>query len=289
MYIKATALRAAAPGRARAGRAAWRPVPSRSAGQAGDTDVLAYPTAGLGPALISHTVVVIPRAYFDGFRPPVDPSVLVDATGWLDQPACWPALLYSVGGSPTAAEAFDIDLADLDVMLERMERPGRWPVFCVRLSNGYQMNLLWRNFDDDAGLDYLLTNSDSGQLVRVASLEGCCRGPALSWQELVAVAQLPDPQLTPAERLLMLLPAMTDASMPANAAVIVAEAVTAVGGHRHAEEVANELLTANRHYWGPTEWRDSDGVLVCLGEYSVRRIGGPWADRQLIMAALATG
>jgi len=32
-WIKATALRAAAPGRARAGRAAWRPVPPQRAGQ----------------------------------------------------------------------------------------------------------------------------------------------------------------------------------------------------------------------------------------------------------------
>jgi hypothetical protein len=34
-WIKATALRAAAPGRARAGRAAWRPVPPQRAGQCG--------------------------------------------------------------------------------------------------------------------------------------------------------------------------------------------------------------------------------------------------------------
>ena len=33
-WIKATALRAIAPGRARAGHAAWRPVPPRRAGQA---------------------------------------------------------------------------------------------------------------------------------------------------------------------------------------------------------------------------------------------------------------
>jgi hypothetical protein len=33
--IKATALRAAAPGRARTGRAAWRPVPPQRAGQSG--------------------------------------------------------------------------------------------------------------------------------------------------------------------------------------------------------------------------------------------------------------
>ena len=46
----------------------------------------------------------------------------------------------------------------------------------------------------------------------------------------------------------MLLPAMTDISMPADAAVTVAEAVTEVGGHRHAGEVAKELLSINSHF-----------------------------------------
>lgn len=231
---------------------------------------------------------MIPRVYFDGFRPPVDPSVQVDATGWLDRPACWPALLYLVG-SPTAPEAFDIDLADVDVMLQQMERPDLWPAFSAQLSHGYQMNLLLRNYPDDWGLDYLLTHLDSDHVVVAASLEGCFRGPALSWQELVDVAQLPDPRLDPAERLLMLLPAMTDISMPTDAAATVAGAVTEVGGHRHAEEVANELLSINSHYWGPAEWADSNGMLVCLGNHSMRRIDGSWADRQLVNAALAAG
>ena len=246
------------------------------------------PTAGLGLRPVGHTVVVIHRVYFDGFRPPVDPSVQVDATEWLDHPAGWPALLYLLG-SPTAAKAFDIDPADVDVMLQQMERPDLWPVFSAQLSSGYQMNLLLRNFPDDSGLDYLLTHPDSDHVVVAASLEGCFQGPALSWQELVGVAQLPDPHLDPAERFLMLLSAMTDTSMPADAAAIVAEAVTEVGGHRHPEDAANELLSINSHFWGPAGWADSNGILVCLGNYSVRRIDGPWPDRQLISAALAAG
>jgi len=163
-----------------------------------------------------------------------------------------------------------------------------WPVFSAQLSRGYQMNLLLRNYPGDWGLDYLLTHPDSDHVVVTASLEGNFRGPALSWQELVDVAQLPDPRLDPAERLLMLLPAMTDISMPADAVAIVAEAVTEVGGHWHTEEVANELLSNNSHFWGPVAWADSNGILVCLGNYSTRRIDGSWADRQLINAALAT-
>jgi hypothetical protein len=64
---------------------------------------------------ISHTGIVIPRAYSDGFWPPVDPSVVVDATGWLEQPAGWPALLclgdYSVRriGGPWADRQLIMD------------------------------------------------------------------------------------------------------------------------------------------------------------------------------------
>lgn len=141
----------------------------------------------------------------------------------------------------------------------------QWPVFSVELSDGHRVHLIWRNYVEDAGWDYLLTHSGSGQMARIAALEGCFQGPALPWPELVGLAQRPDTQLASAERLLMLLPAMTDTSMPSNAAAIVAEAVAAVGGRRFSEEVASELLTANDRFWGPTEWRENDGVQVCLG------------------------
>ncbi len=52
----------------------------------------------------------------------------------------------------------------------------------------------------------------------------------------------------------MLLPTMTDISMPADVAVTGAEAVTEVGGHRHAGEVAKELLSINSYFsCGPRE------------------------------------
>ncbi|BCJ67617.1 hypothetical protein GCM10009779_68590 [Polymorphospora rubra] len=71
-------------------------------------------------------MVTLP-GYLDGYQPPVDASVLVDATAWLDDPVFWPALLWSVGGSPTAVEGFDVDPADVDAMLSEMHRPDRWP------------------------------------------------------------------------------------------------------------------------------------------------------------------
>ena len=66
-----------------------------------------------------------------------------------------------------------------------------------------------------------------------------------------------------------------------------AEAVSEVGGQRHCEQVASELLATDR-FWGPTDWQDSGDTKACLGEHSVRWGGGPWLVRHMLRAALAT-
>lgn len=126
--------------------------------------------------------------YLDGFRPEVDPSILFDANAWLDQAAVWPALLYAIGGANTAVDAFDVDPADIDVMLTQLSSPDRWPVFTLDLASDHRIHLVWRNFDGDAGWDYLLAGDAFDEPVPLALLEGHFRGPGLSWPELVTVA-----------------------------------------------------------------------------------------------------
>jgi hypothetical protein len=76
---------------------------------------------------------VLISGYLDGYQPPVDPGILLDTTAWLDQPAVWPALLWAVGGARAAIDAFDVDLADVDVFLDRLGAAERWPVFTINL------------------------------------------------------------------------------------------------------------------------------------------------------------
>ncbi|MEV7228684.1 MULTISPECIES: hypothetical protein [Polymorphospora] len=223
--------------------------------------------------------------YLDGYQPPVDASVLVDATAWLDDPVFWPALLWSVGGSPTAVEGFDVDPADVDAMLSEMDRPDRWPVVSLHLGDGHLAHLVWRNFPDESGQDYLVTLPDVDEPVLVAALEGNFRGPALSWRELATVAAGAGSAPDAARRLLVLLPAIGDAHLPAQATEVVAGALAALGCHRRQAEIADELLAASERFWGAIEWGDRDGVPVCLGSHSDRGFGRPLAELRSIARA----
>lgn len=191
------------------------------------------------------------RRYLSDFHPPVEDSVLFDASSWTMDELFWPAFLFTVGGSGTAAVAFDADPADVEAYAEELHRPGRWPFVVVRLASGHRLYVLFRNFEGDAGWDYLLQPAGTDTVITLAALEGHFRGPAYSWRDLVLVADQPDPVRSAAERLLLLLPAMGDADVPADAEQMVAAAFVAVGGHRHyRRKVSRELLEASHRFWG---------------------------------------
>ncbi|WP_329251878.1 hypothetical protein OG417_07925 [Actinoallomurus sp. NBC_01490] len=208
------------------------------------------------------------RGYLDGYEPPVDESVLVAASEWMDDPRWWPAFLWSVGGSHAAAGAFDVDPADVETMLETLHRTERWPVMSINAAGDSRVFLVWRNFEDDSGWDYLLTAAGSDTPTELAVLDGHFRGPGLSWAELIAMAGQPDGERGPAERLLLLLPAVGDADLLA--ADLVTAAVAAVGARRQQQEIASELLRACERFWGRCEWDTVHEVPVCLGPHSPR-------------------
>ncbi|RZU75023.1 hypothetical protein EV384_3538 [Micromonospora kangleipakensis] len=223
------------------------------------------------------------RGYLDGFQPPVDASVLVDATPWLDDPTFWPAFLLSVGGSFTAAVAFDIDPADVEVYAEEMHQPDRWPIITLDLARGHCLHILFRNFDGDSGWDYLLQPAGSDAVITAAALEGGFHGPALSWSELVTTASQPDSKRSQAERLLLLLPAVGDSGIPRGANNVVASALSATGAQQRQNEVAGELLNASHRFWGDSDWTERRGLPVCLGRHSPRHPEAP-IDRLAMMA-----
>jgi hypothetical protein len=221
--------------------------------------------------------MVIP-GYLDGFTPEVDPSTVFDASGWLDEAAFWPAFLLAAGGARDAPAAFDADLADVDAMLDELQRLDRWPAFALSVGDRHTIHLIWRNFDEDMGLDYVLIGAGDESSIVLAALEGSFVGPAWSWRELLDLAEQPGTHRSAAERLLLLLPATGDADLPSTAVEVVADAVTAVGGIRNQVKVARQLLAASSRFWGAPPWHRRDGVSVCLGEYSVR------GDREIAVA-----
>ncbi|NMO50699.1 hypothetical protein HH310_05755 [Actinoplanes sp. TBRC 11911] len=191
------------------------------------------------------------RRYLSGFHPPVDDSVLTDASSWIADELFWPAFLLSVGGSKTAAVAFEADPADVEAYAEELHHTDSWPFIVLRLASGHRLYVLFRNFEEDAGWDYLLQPAGTDAVITLAALEGHFRGPAYSWGDLVLLANQPDPTRSAAERLLLLLPAMGDADLPADAGQVIAAAFVAVGGRQqYQREVSRELLEASRRFWG---------------------------------------
>ncbi|GAA1869625.1 hypothetical protein [Asanoa iriomotensis] len=197
--------------------------------------------------------------------------MLVEATPWLDDPLFWPFFLHSVGGSETAAVAFDADPADVEQYAADLHHPDSWPFIAVRLSRGHRLYILFRNHEDDAGWDYLLRPAGSDDVTTFAALDGGFQGPGLSWPELLTADAQPDPARTRSERLLLLLPTLGDASVPHDADELIASAFTAVGGlPQHRYKVASELLTASRRFWGAPEWIEHADRRVCLARHSPR-------------------
>ncbi|BCJ67616.1 hypothetical protein [Polymorphospora rubra] len=143
----------------------------------------------------------------------------------------------------------------------------------LHLGGGHLAHLVWRNFPDDSGWDYLITLPDADEPVSVAALEGHFRGPALSWRELVTVAGGAGSAPDAARRLLVLLPAIGDAHLPGDATEVVAAALAGLGCQRRQAEIADELLAASERFWGAAEWDDRDGVPVCLDSHSYRGFG----------------
>ena len=199
-------------------------------------------------------------------------TMLVDAAGLLGDERFWPAFLLNVGAADSALSVFGVDSADIEPFMEVLAHPLRWPVISLGLTEGHRLHVVFRNFVEDAGVDYVLQPTDGSQAIVLAALEGHFQGPALAWHELIAMSEHPDPRLSSAERLLLLLPACADLKAPASASARVADALAAVGARGALEAVAAELLEGG--YWPPSSWAVVDDALVSDSPYAIRRPNG---------------
>ncbi|MEV4713936.1 hypothetical protein [Micromonospora sp. NPDC049374] len=141
-----------------------------------------------------------------------------------------------------------------------------------------------RNVEDEGGVDYVLDPGTGDASIRLAAMEGHFRGPAFAWPEVVAAAHQPDPDHTPAERLLLLVPACADSSRPHKAVDLVAEALATLGARSDVRQVSDQLLNSRR-YWAPCRWTYVDDALVSLGRHTYRRHGGELSPEQLRLIA----
>lgn len=147
------------------------------------------------------------------------------------------------------------------------------PVFTVPLADGLRLHVVYRNAAEDVGVDYVVHHPDWVEAEFLARDDGHWRGPALSWDELVGVADngLPGGTTTdPDTRLLLLLPALGDGDVPAGAgkrlAACLRDRLAAAEPGRLAAAVLRHQGPA-----GPSRWStDAHGVRTDDGSYSFR-------------------
>jgi hypothetical protein len=195
--------------------------------------------------------------------PGYEADPLAEAGEYLERPLFWLCHLSSLLHDEEAQElAFGADWEAAEELGGELRSASRWPVFTVPVGNGCAIRVVYRNFEGDRGVDYLLHDPAADEALRLVSDEGSFMGPGLSWRELDAAA-------TDARTLLLLLPMLGDADVPQEATTRVAGALAELTWIEEPETVA-ELVLAGQGQWGPANWRERDGVRICDGAYSYR-------------------
>ncbi|MFE4973341.1 hypothetical protein ACFRAR_14650 [Kitasatospora sp. NPDC056651] len=205
-------------------------------------------------------------------------------------PGFWAAyLLWLAEGEDLDPEPalFGADPADVDAAYERLSDPATWPVVRLPLRHGHSILVVHRNAAEDEGVDYYLAHPDWDRPRSLASTEGHFTGPGLAWRELVHIARHPGdgPGITdPDARLLLLLPVLGDADLPADAAATVTGALTATGTPPEAAATLAEALL-DHPFWDGETWyfagaaaplggagttAHTSRVLLCGGAHSPR-------------------
>ncbi|WP_229818399.1 hypothetical protein [Streptomyces chromofuscus] len=148
-----------------------------------------------------------------------------------------------------------------------------WPVFTVPLAGDHRLYVVYRAFEEDEGIDYLLHHPDWDAAEHLAQDEGHFMGPGLSWPELTAAADngLPGGSTTdPHARLLLLLPAFGDDSLPDDAVDRLTAALRAHTRVEAPERLAAALLE-DQGPCGAAHWTTAEGGhRVNDGGYSFR-------------------
>jgi hypothetical protein len=206
----------------------------------------------------------------------------------LNERMFWLAHLHNWADSTDAEELlYGADYGAAGAFQRRLFEQADWPTFTVPLRAGHRLHIVYRTFEEDEGIDYLLHHPDWDRVELLATEEGHFMGPGLSWPELVAAAGNASPGGTttdPHARLLLLLPALGDDALPDDAKDRLAAALRACVGVEAADTLAAALLEA-QGLWGPARWTTTKrGIRINDGEYSVRNP----ANLALLPARLAS-
>ncbi|GLW31088.1 hypothetical protein [Actinoplanes regularis] len=202
----------------------------------------------------------------------VPASVLTDGSALLTRSVFWAAMFDGCADPEMIGELFDGD-HDTNAFDDEIRESGGWPV--IPISDRF-VEIIWHGPDSEGGDDYVVLAP--GRAISIAARAGHGYGPGLSWAEFSRLATTP-------QGLLVALPALGDADAPPSAVEMVAEALLTVGNGAAgaaAAGVARQLLDS------PVRWVGDDDVLICDGEFAVRKPGGlSDAELRLVTGMLA--
>ncbi|BEL04500.1 hypothetical protein Q0Z83_026910 [Actinoplanes sichuanensis] len=226
----------------------------------------------------------------DSFADEVDVAALtVDGWHLADRPGFWAAHWQEqfIDDPDLLLHTWGVTEEDVTHRLEELYASPVWPVFTVELRDGAALAVVFRNHDDDAGVDYLVLPGGGRPAIEVAGLDGHQRGPAFTWAELAGVAARQPDHIRRAQALLLLAPAFGDdtADTP-EARSALSGAMRTLGASGDTSELAALAVSDEVVFWGHVPWAAGVPDL----DYAPRNPAGafalPEAVRQLVAELL---
>ncbi len=104
------------------------------------------------------------------------PGLAYDGSELLGRPGFWPAHLGEVlelDLDDELAGLFDERLDAIRSVHRQLTDAAAWPVFPIELGGGGRAAVVYRNFAEDTGVDYLVVPPGGGSCIRFATVEGC--------------------------------------------------------------------------------------------------------------------
>lgn len=132
-----------------------------------------------------------------------------------------------LGAGRESDSAFDYTAADFENVQAVLGDTERWPTISLSLGGDAWMRIVFRNFEGDMGLDYV--EERPGRPAKVFDVVQDQGVSPWTWPQVLAVAELPDPRLTWAQRFILMLPILDPQELPADAGDILHRALDGIG------------------------------------------------------------